>query len=504
MGEKVNFIDTTTRDGSQSNWAAGMPVGMMDAVLEDIDKIGFTHLDCPFMPLQFKKITRDLKEDPWEMIKMFGKKAPNTIKGSMMPNALRAFDTGGNNREAVKLYTKLLVDYGALNRIQTLNHSNSTRPGSNWFTDHCKSMGVVFAYAVCYYMGTNRHTDEFFARKTREGAASDPEAIYLKDAGGLLDVESVRRVFTIMKENAGDIPLEIHGHCTTGLADAVYVEAMKQGCRTFHVGIPPLADGTAQPDLFNTVENALALGFEVDLDMERARSVAKRLRLMAKEEGLPDYYEHTRYKVAQYLHRVPGGVASNMRHQLKELHIEDRVDEVLEECVRICAETGEPHMITPYSQFVCTQAAINVALGERYKIVIDNFISYAMGYNGDESGYLDMDPNLRDKFVNLPRAAELKRIMDNRTIEQDMPLKELRNQYGAHLSDEAFLLRYIMKNEDEIEAMRKATVDHPFHTYACIESPILELIDDLSKRPKTTQVQVQLGDKSLLLKKEGA
>ena len=39
MGKVINMIDTTTRDGSQSNWAAGMPVGMMDAVLEDVDKV---------------------------------------------------------------------------------------------------------------------------------------------------------------------------------------------------------------------------------------------------------------------------------------------------------------------------------------------------------------------------------------------------------------------------------------------------------------------------------
>jgi oxaloacetate decarboxylase alpha subunit len=193
-------------------------------------------------------------------------------------------------------------------------------------------------------------------------------------------------------------------------------------------------------------------------------------------------------------------VFSNLKHQLRELHIEDRLDEVIEECVRICAETGEPHMITPYSQYVVTQAAINVALGERYKIVIDNFITYAMGLTGDESGYLDMDPNLRDRFVNLPRAAALREIAKNSAIERDMPLKDLRRQYGAHLSDEDFLLQYIMGSTGEIEAMRQATKDYPFHTYSCIGAPILKLIDELSKLPKTAQFQVQFQGKSLTLK----
>jgi oxaloacetate decarboxylase alpha subunit len=299
LAEKVALIDTTTRDGSQSNWAAGMPVGMMDAVLEDIAQSGYRSLDVPMMPLQFKKIIRDLKEDPWEMVRMFGKKAPNITKGSMMPTALRAFSTGGNNREAVKLYIRLIVEMGALNRIQALNHSSSTNAGSAWFIEYIKSLGLELAYAICYYVGTDRHTDEFYAKKTREAVATGADTIYLKDAGGLLDAQSGERIFSVIKENANGLPLEIHSHCTAGMADAAYAAAMRTGCRAFHVGIPPLADGTAQPSVFNTVRNARALGFEVDLDIERIKSVSDRMYLMAKEEGLPADFGPTPYNAAQ-------------------------------------------------------------------------------------------------------------------------------------------------------------------------------------------------------------
>jgi len=481
-----------------------MPAGMMDVVMEDIDKAGFRCLDVPIMPLQFKKIVRDLKEDPWEMVKMIGKKAPRTIKGTMLGGGLRVFDTGGNNREATELFYNMLIEMGALQRVQTLSVASPVGPidsPGNWFTRWCQQKGLETAHAVCYYMGTTRHTDEWYARVTKSAVDAGMDIIYLKDAGGLLDVESVRRVFQIIKENAPGKTLEIHSHCTAGMADVVYAEAMKMGCNGFHVGIPPMAEGTAQPTVFNTVENAKALGFEPNIDVERLESVAKRMYRMAKEEGLPYDFGPTRYKVAQYDHRIPGGVISNMIHQLKELHIEHRVDEVVEECKRICKETGEPHMITPFSQYVCTQAAINVAIGERYKIVIDDFINYALGNSGPDSGYLDMDPDLKDKFVNLPRAKYLKELSNLRVIERDKPLQDLRNEYGAHLSDEEFLLRYMMKGTEEIEVMRKATTSHPFHVYSCIDSPILDLIDGLSKQPQTTLVQIKLGDKTLSLKR---
>jgi oxaloacetate decarboxylase alpha subunit len=350
------------------------------------------------------------------------------------------------------------------------------------------------------------HTLDFYAAKTKEAIEMGSDLLYLKDAGGLLTVDTVRDVLKVMHDHGNGMDIEIHSHCTAGMADVVYAEALKQGyCTGFHVGIPPMAEGTAQPSVFNTAENVKALGYDVDLDLERAEYVSQRIYMMAKEEGLPTDFGPQRYRVSQYIHRIPGGVISNMVHQMKGLHIEDRVDEVIEECIRICAETGEPHMITPYSQFVCAQAAINVATGERYKMVIDSFISYALGAFGAESGYLQMDPNLRDRFSNLPRAKELKEITANVAKEQSRSVKDIRSEYGENLSDEELILRYMMKgNEGEIDAMRQATVDYPFHQYSSIDAPVTDLINELSKQSSITQFQVQFQDKSLSLQRKNA
>ena len=109
---------TQPRDGSQSNWAAGMPVGMMEAILPDLDKVGYRSLCCPLMQLHMKKVIRDLKEDPWAMVRMFAEKAPNTKKGVILQPSLFPFDLLDFNREAIELYDRLLVEYGALQRVQ--------------------------------------------------------------------------------------------------------------------------------------------------------------------------------------------------------------------------------------------------------------------------------------------------------------------------------------------------------------------------------------------------
>jgi oxaloacetate decarboxylase alpha subunit len=69
------------------------------------------------------------------------------------------------------------------------------------------------------------------------------------------------------------------------------------------------------------------------------------------------------YDHAQFMHQVPGGVISNLRFQLAQLRMVDRLDGSLGEIVQVRADLGYPIMVTPFSQFVVSQAAINVMLG---------------------------------------------------------------------------------------------------------------------------------------------
>ena len=62
-------------------------------------------------------------------------------------------------------------------------------------------------------------------------------------------------------------------------------------------------------------------------------------------------------------------------------------------------------MVTPFAQFVGSQAAINVIIGERYKEVTDQVIQYALGLWGREAPAI-MDPDVKDKILNRRRAKD--------------------------------------------------------------------------------------------------
>ena len=72
------------------------------------------------------------------------------------------------------------------------------------------------------------------------------------------------------------------------------------------------------------------------------------------------------YDVSIYRHQLPGGMTSTLRRQLREIRMEDRWAEVLDELPRVREELGWPIMVTPLSQFLGVQAVLNVTTGVRW------------------------------------------------------------------------------------------------------------------------------------------
>ncbi len=488
---EITFVDTTFRDGSQSLWASAIRTGMIEAVANSMDQAGFAAIEIPILGIFLKKFVRDLKEDPFAMARMAAKKLPNAKKSVFAGAFILPFELA-TPRSIIELYYNHLAEIGVMNRAQiTCNTFDQIKRALPWIVPMFRKLGVQIALALSYTLSP-RHADEYYAQKTRDLLPFKPDIIYLKDQGGLLTVDRVRTLLPAILQNADGIPVELHSHCTTGLANLVYLEALHLGVRTLHTAVPPLAQGASQPSIFTTTKNARMLGFLPQVNDEILLGVSERLIAIAKQErlpiGVPLEYDH-----AQYIHQVPGGVISNLKSQLAEMRIADKLDEVLQDSVQVRQDLGYPIMITPLSQYVVTQAAINVATQERYKYVIDELILFAQGTFGEDSGYSMMDANLKDKILSMRRAAELKaRETPNATV------KELREQLGGpNLSNEELLLRYVMKGDQEIKTMRAAG---PPKRYFSADMPLLTLINELNKCKQVRFINLKRGRDSLCLR----
>lgn len=479
--DDIRIIDTTLRDGDISLWAYGMTTGMMLPALRHMDRAGFDSMEF-FLSLRFKKFVREHKEDPWDWLRLGTKEIKRTrlrYHGGLhsgfefIPECIR------------RLVIQTIVKYGVTLTRTSNAWNNYELLGRE--ASELKKLGMETVMNLIYSISP-RHTDEYYAQKARDAAALNPYRLCFKDVGGMLTPERTRTLVRLIKQNAPAVPLEFHAHCNNGLAPFNLLEAVKEGIRIVHTAIPPLANGSSQPSVFNVANNLRALGYKPQVNVNVLPPVSEHFNEIAKREGLP-VGAPREYDQAWYDHQVPGGMISNLRHQLKLMGKEDKLQEVLEETARVRAELGYPIMVTPFAQFVGSQAAINVILGARYKEVTDQVIQYALGLWGKE-GSDHMDAAVKAKIMDRPRARELEK------KEYPEPtLAEVRKQYGgAHLSDEDLLLRFYAGPEF-VDALKTAP---PRKEYLNAEKPLVRLIEELGKK-KLDHVYISKRDFSLTI-----
>ena len=231
-------------------------------------------------------------------------------------------------------------------------------------------------------------------------------------------------------------------------------------------------------------DNLRHLGYVPRVNEAAVLAVSDHLHYVAKREGRP-IGAPVEYDEYQYVHQIPGGVISNLKRQLSQLRLTDKLPQVIAECIEVRKDFGYPIMVTPFSQFMATQAAINVVLGERYKQVADDLIYYALGFWGKEAAAA-IDRNVMDKIMSLPRSKEL---MDWKPPEPS--LEEVREQYGGGgLSDDDLLLRYMIGSDDDIKAMRAAGPIRQ-DKYVGAATPLRVLIEELLKRRDVSYVSIR-------------
>ena len=475
---KIRFVDTTLRDGNQSQWALLMSTSMMLPIAQKLDEAGYTVIELT-APAHFKAIVRDVGDDPWERMRAVSKRITRTPLAVMQQTSITGFNIVP--KCMARLWMERLAANG-IRRIHLMEASNDFGLRVPDYVQFAREAGLEVALALTYSLSP-KHTDEYFGQKTRDAAKLSTNAIFLKDPGGLLTPERVRTLVPVIQENSGGVPLEFHSHCTTGLAPLCYIEAAKLGMSTFHVGIPPLANANTQPSVLNVAENLRYLGYSPVIDEDAIRPVTQHFQFIAKREnrsiGTPLEYHYY-----QYIHQVPGGVIANLKRQLSQLKLINRLPEVVGESIAVRKDFGYPIMVTPFSQFIATQAAINVVLGKRYEQVIDDLIYYALGFWGKEAAS-EIDPNVMDKIMNLPRSKEL--------LNWEFPeptLDEMREKIGGDgVSDDDLLLRYIIGNDDDISAMR-ARGGLKENEYMGADKPLFALVKEILKKSDLHRVAI--------------
>jgi oxaloacetate decarboxylase alpha subunit len=290
----------------------------------------------------------------------------------------------------------------------------------------------------------------------------------------------------------GDLPLELHCHNTTGLAPHNYVEGIRAGFTILHTASRPMANGPSLPSTEALVTVVEDLGHTHGLDTSRFAGVAENFAWAAADAGYAPGVP-AEFDPRIYNHQIPGGMTGTLKNQLATHGMAHRLDEALAEIPRVREELGQPIMATPFSQFVGIQAVLNIVTGERYRLVPDEVIHYALGHYGPLPR--PVDPDVLDRILAQPNAARLL------AWERPQPsLKELRSAFPGGISDEEFLLRW-MHSDEEVDAMIAAG---PIRTdpRRSANRIVSEVADLLASRPALTSLAVTTPEFSLALSRQ--
>src|SRR5688572_22639741 len=331
----VDIVETSLRDGNQCLWAAlGVDTAKTLTIAPVMDRVGFRAIDFT-TSTHMGVAVRYKKEDPWERIRLMAQATPNTPL-QFMSTGFRFIAWETASPEFMALVFRVLARNG-IRRFclaDPMNDADSNIACARMV----KQGGGEYVIAALVYTLSPIHDDAHYVERARKLAASaDVDALYIKDPGGLLTPGRARTLIPAIMAVIGDKPLELHAHCTIGLAELVYMDAPEYGVSAVQCASGAGSDGTSNPPSERVVANLRAMGHRIDLDDDSLAEVGRYFDRLAEAEGLavgrPQAFD------AAYLHhQLPGGMVGTMRRHLSEHRLSHIEAKVIEELGRVREE----------------------------------------------------------------------------------------------------------------------------------------------------------------------
>ncbi|MGI6703310.1 MAG: oxaloacetate decarboxylase subunit alpha [Clostridia bacterium] len=375
---KVKITETIFRDAHQSLIATRMTTDEMLPIAEKLDQVGFNSVEM-WGGATFDSCLRFLNEDPWERLR----KIKDKMKNTPLQMLLRGQNILGYKHysdDVVEEFVKKSV-YNGIDIIRIFDALNDVR-NIEKAMDTAKKEGAHVQAAICYTISPV-HTIEVFVKLAKEMESMGADTICIKDMAGMLEPYYTYDLVKALKETI-KVPIQLHSHCTSGLAPMAYIKAVEAGVDIVDTSLSPFGSGTAQPPTEPLVATLQGTPYDTGLDLMLLNEIAeyyKPIRDKYIANGLLNP-KVLSVDINTLLYQVPGGMLSNLVSQLDMQNALDKFDEVLKEVPKVREDLGYPPLVTPTSQIVGTQAVMNVLSGERYKLIPNEVKNYVKGLYG--------------------------------------------------------------------------------------------------------------------------
>ena len=409
--KKPNITEVVLRDGQQSLIATRMKTEDMLPVLSKLDNVGYSSLEV-WGGATYDCCLRFLNENPWDRLKVFKKKFKKT-KLQMLLRGKNLVGYKEYDDSVIELFIKNAAKEGinifrifdALNDIENIKSSIE-------FVNNEKenSQGTI-----CYTTSPV-HNEKYWIKLAKDIEDIGAKSLAIKDMAGLLRPNVGYELIKKLKKNL-KIPIHLHTHSTTGLADATNLKAYEAGVDNIDTSISSFSNLYAH----TATESFISMIYKDDenpFDMNLLTNIA-------------EHFQSVRPKYVQYegsmrgvdinmlLYQVPGGMLSILEKQLVDLNKQHRLKDLIDEIPRIREDVGFVPLVTPSSQIVGAQALMNVLDGERYKTLNKEFVDLVNGKYGKIPGKINskllkkIDKNIPDNESENMTISEYRKDFSN-------------------------------------------------------------------------------------------
>src|ERR1700681_273146 len=372
---RVSLVDTTFRDAQQSLLGGNLRSDEIIPIAAKMDKIGFAAMEA-FGGATFETQLR-AGEDPWEFLRKLRKVTPNTpiqalIRGQNLVSKRNFAD------DVVQLFVKHAVKCGVdvFRVFDPLNDLRNMEAAIGAALKAKKKVQGALSYAI-----SPAHNIELWGSLAKGLADMGCEEIVIKDTPGLLSPQATWELVTALK-SVVKLPIDVHSHCSSGMAPMAYMAAVEAGAEILDVAISPLAWGASQPAAESVVAALHGGEYDTGLDLDTMWDVQHDVEELKRRhlEHLSPFADRVDASILRY--QMPGQMLEDIYHQLAAHKAGGRLSEVMEEANRVRRELGYPPLVAPIRQVIATQAVYNVIGGERYATVTQELKDYLQGLYG--------------------------------------------------------------------------------------------------------------------------
>jgi oxaloacetate decarboxylase alpha subunit len=371
----LRITDTTLRDAHQSLWATRMRTEDIIKIVDVIDNVGYYSLEC-WGGATFDVCLRFLRENPWERLRLIKSKAKKTPL-QMLLRGQNLVGYRNYSDDVVDRFVALAVENG-MDIFRVFDALNDTR-NIEAAIKAVKKNGGHAQGTLCYTISPV-HTIKKYIQYAKEQVAVGIDSLCIKDMAGILSPISAEKLVSALVKEVG-VPVQLHCHASSGMATSTYVEGVRAGAGAIDCAIASMAGTSSQPPVETLVAIFSETDYRADLDKDAMLKVY---------HYFADLYPQRNIETSQQfcidpqilIYQIPGGMISNFRSQLSQQNALDKLPEVLDEVIKVREDLGWCPLVTPTSQIVGAQAAMNVITGERYKVVSNEVKDYLRGLYG--------------------------------------------------------------------------------------------------------------------------